>query len=305
MATFTGTELLQVAPGLPLAVRVVDDRWIVAVDAGRGTPTGALPLTGTFSVMDTTTSTAKVYSGLPNTAWLTSIDTNVSFTNRLCAHDGYAWFVSQSQLYRITPSNGNITAITLAEGVTNAKSVVGVGSRILVGRAGSGLQVYDASTMAHISTGTFAMTANTMVPVGTDRVVVGWGGTGTIIIIDDSANVIAMRYRGTSGGDKGTGFAIGRRAYMPSIVGALAIIDVDTAVILTTGTDPGIGGVTGVNLGHDGFAYMFGSTAGVLAAVSTVSGATEVVTLPTSRARRYQCVSARGQLWIPSGDPYS
>jgi hypothetical protein len=62
MATFTGSELLEVAGHVPAIGCVVANRWIVVVDGGDIGGAGPLPDTGTFAVMRSEEHTSELQS---------------------------------------------------------------------------------------------------------------------------------------------------------------------------------------------------------------------------------------------------
>lgn len=291
---FTGSEILEVASGDPSIGCVVNDRWVVSIDAGRASPSGVLPLTGTFSVMDATTGQALVYTGLPTGA--------TTVYGRCVAEGSYAWFVSGTNLYRIDPSTGTVT--TIAAGATGL-CVAALPGKIYVIPSSAVFRIYNigAGTWSNGVSSSGTSTATAAVGVPPNMIVVANSGSTTFRIFDDTGTLLASP-GGTGTGAKGAGDFIGSKAYFPNIGSSFINVIDPYAVTATTLSTAGANSC-GRNLiaGYDGWLYTFDSALDDICAVSPVTGATDSTSAPTSRTRRYTIYSANSELWIPSGDP--
>lgn len=299
---FTGSEILEVAPGNPTIGCVVSNRWIVAIDAGRSSVAGTLPLTGTFAVMDSLSGQALVYTGLPST-----IHGMPQSGGAICEYGGYAWFVTGSNIWRITPSTGAVTSFPLGGNTHGSGGICAMGGLIYMGRTGGSglpqLRMFDPAT-GLVSDGTTvdSQTINGLVACAPDRIAGGISGSSDVHIWDAAGLRLFVSGPGSiSGGNKPPGVSIGRKAYMPTLTSELRVFDVDAGIYIGV-LAPGLGNpCTHTTVHDDGWIYqVFGDD---VRGISPVTGQVDNATMPTSRGRRTAIFSANGQLWVPSGEP--
>lgn len=292
------TEYMEVAVPAPAFPATVDDRWVVAPDyvySGPSTP-GNVPRF-TVAVMDATTETAELYSGV---GWFAAA----------AATSGYAWIVSQAtsgssarSLIKFDPSTGgntNYTAPTLAP----RSAVLAVGSHIwVINTSGTGttnMERFNVSTSLWDTAFTGSLSVHGY----------AWDGGSYVYIFHPSS---VIRYDVTTG----TATTVTPSGYQTPAQVRVARDPYGVFWYYVFNTiyrwDPGVsytaiaGGVVGSSTtgvyGDDGFMYFV--VADKLVACDLAGSSVASYALLPSRADRYAVECADGRLWIPAGAPYT
>lgn len=300
---FSGTELLEVCSPNPTEFGAVVGNYIVIPDVGLSSGTHVLPNTGTFTVMNTSTGDARVFTGLP-----TSVATDHPTR---CASDGsYAWFVpgTSGNLFRINPATGVVdTPISLSGLAGSRYGLVFVGSKLWMFRNSGYHSIFDFGTSTWTDSASSAASGSALVSgvkVAGDLIVLATS-TGSYIRVYDEVGHELAAIAPSSGSARGGGAAIGTKAYFPRPGGTN--IDVIETISMT-GTTLNIAPYyCGGNLavGDDGWIYTYDYTTsgGAIVAVSPVTGNVQAAAAATARVYRTLIYNANGSLWIPSGDP--
>jgi len=297
---FVGTEILEVVPGRPLFGEVVG-QYIVVIDGGRTTPSGVLPLTGTFSVMNTATDNAFVYTGLPLTNYvITGIGDSVW---RTAPGGGYCWFISGTNLWRITPATGALVSYPVTLAYT---AIAYQDGNVYMFRASNVVRIFNPSTaVSTFSTDVMAAGGKQAAwAVGVDRMIVTTNG-GTLSIMNLAGDLVDTTTATgglTTGGAHPRGASVGRVAYCPTLSGNIRRIDIDTMTVSGMITPAG-GGLYNLEMGGDGWLYQYATTGDSVVATSPITGVSDTTALPTTRTRRGLVFTADGRLWFPSGAP--
>lgn len=296
---FTGTEILEVAPGEPVHAVVIGN-VIVVVDLGRTTPSGVLPLTGTFVLMNATTGNALVYTGLPTVV-------HPAFSNvatPMVAAAGYAWLAVNGQLWRIDPTTGSCVMMSALPTI-NHRTLATTGNGLIHAYSISTNppQIYDIGSNSWSAAAAVASARTSAIGVPSANACVAF--TGNSFTIYDATTGVDLSTTSIANSNRGKADVIGTKLYVPrQVAGTSSIIEVIDAVTATYATFSLGSFTTGYNVcvGPDGWLYTLHAQAQIVA-VSPVTGQVDVTPLPTTRARRRLVLSAAGQLWIPSGEP--
>lgn len=300
--SISATELAEVAPKTPIACCVVDNRWIVTINNNSAT-SGLMP-NGSFSVFDTTTETAKAYTGL-------STSTTAAFNyagSCVVAAGGYAWAIvmNGSTLYRISPSTGAVTSIGLPD-ASSQKWIAATSTHIVV-TYGTGSKVpqrVDISTLA-VTSGASSFTMRT--PIGSGSLVYGTTGSGGCYAYDPVADSLVSL--GSIPILDSTGVIVGNTwwglvwsGYEANLVASKLLVAPYTVATYSHALVPGGTHSTVSDLvSHSGWLYCYGSS-DYLIGLDPATGAFGKAPLTPTRGRRYTVASAAGKLWIPSGEP--
>ena len=290
----TATELSEVAPRSARAVLNVDDDYVVTI--GNSSTAGTAP-NGSFSVLDTATEHSLLYSGLPTTT------SSYSPESQSCVHSGYVWLWHSNVMYRVAPSTGAVTSISMSgpvgvQGLVGASGVVWViGTTTTRGyRLSDGSILTPVAAMTTVSGGAVGYHVDDgLIYARTSSTVVGsFDPTDGAAVATWTATVNAARLLSYDGKlwSKGSGSS-------PTVTGFDPL-----SGLVTTHTITGAGSGTSDGTIHtDGWLYWYGATADQLIGLDPATGAFGFDALPTSRTGRFGITSAAGKLWIPSGDP--
>lgn len=309
---FSGTELLEVCSPNPTGFGAVVGNYIVIPDVGLSSGTHVLPNTGTFTVMNTSTGDARVFTGLP-----TSVATGHPTR---CASDGsYAWFVpgTSGNLFRINPATGVVdTPISLSGIYVSRYGLVFVGSKLWMFRNSGNHSIFDFGTSTwtdSVSSAPGGAALVSGVKVAGDLIVLATMATltesgeyaeGTTRVYDEVGVQLAT-IAPSSGSGRGGGAAIDTKAYFPRPGGTnIDVIETTSMTGTTLNIAPYYCG-DNLAVGDDGWIYTYDYTTsgGAIVAVSPVTGNVQAAAAATARDYRTLIYNANGSLWIPSGDP--
>lgn len=300
--TISATELLEVAPKVPIGCCVVGD-YVVA-NQSPGGASGLMP-NGAFSIMDTDTESALAYSGLDSSNWQPTTADNV-YAFGLIAGNGYAWAVwpGTTTVSRITVTTGAITNKTLGSHLGNQQMFVTTAGGYVVAFSGDGSTV-RLCEMSTLTASPVTATHSTTQAIASDGTYVYWWSSNTWRRLDPSSGTV------TTVGTTGAISAFGRGVVSGGIVWvrsatAIFAFDPSTGITATHSHTHLTGGnyatYTDLVLHADGNIYGFGAS-DYLIGFNPTNGMFGKEALPSSRSRRYTVASAAGKLWIPSGEP--
>ena len=300
-------DLLEVAPKSPAPIATVGN-YVVAFNTNSST-TGLVP-NGAFAVMDTTTETAKAYSGLT-----TSTSTPIQIVSAT-GHGGYAWawLPDGSSLYRIDPATGGVTTFSTGSAFNNNGVAICCAANGYVCAFSSG-STSNQIKIWNISAGTLA-TLNTSGMIASS----GVAEVGNYIYaqVTISGTSSAIRKFDPSGGGSfvaasgaapaytlGKGVSYGGYVWFQHTTG---ITRVDpTSFAFTTYSHTSITGgnylsSTNLVLGSDNWLYGYGGS-DYLIGFNPATGAFGKEALTPARGRRHSLAACNGKLWLPSGEP--
>lgn len=301
----TSTELTEVVVEQPRAVAVEGD-YICTINYPN-TDAGLMP-NGSFVIFDTTTETARAFSGLNAT---TATDNAGSPTSSVVGAGGYFWTSNYSGnlIYRIDPATGSVSGLPSPGFNLGAGFGLAIGDYIFFLIADvNGAQ----SRRWTISTSTNTAMTGARAPGGVacsdgylylyDSVVAVWRKWDPVA--NSSVTTLAP-FAACSG----HGVEYGGYLWFHSSTG---IVRLDPATFPAVGSQttyshtviPGGNYATTSDLvlGADNWLYGYGAS-DYLIGFDPATGSFAKEALSPARGRRYTIASAGGKLWIPSGEP--
>lgn len=298
-------DLLEVAPKSPAPVATVGN-YVVAFNTNSST-TGLVP-NGAFAVMDTTTETAKAYSGLTAT---TSAPAPIGFTAAY-GHGGYAWawLPDGSSLYRIDPATGGVTTFSTGTAFGGTAICCAANGYVCAFASGSNqIKIWNISAGTLATLNTSGMTASSGVAEVGNYIYaqVTISGTSAIRKFDPSGGGSFVAASGAAPANtSGKGVSYGGYVWFQHTTG---ITRVDpTSFAFTTYSHTSItggnysGSSTNLVLGSDNWLYGYGGS-DYLIGFNPATGAFGKEALTPARGRRFSLASCNGKLWLPSGEP--
>ncbi len=302
---FGGTELLEVCSPTPTIFGAVVGNYIVLPDLGQSTGTFTLPRTGTFTVMDTSTGDARVFTGLPTAV-------GNGHHSRCASHGGYAWFTPDTgtAIYRINPATGAVDNPISLSGVSGSRyGLLSCAGNLWAFRNSGYHSIYDFGTSTWASSVDDAPPGNGLssgVTTISDRVVLAGGGTDIIRVYDAAGNEL-YGVTPASGSSRGGGVAIGDVAYFSRPADSsktINVVNTSSGTGYTLSTAPYYCGAN-LAVGDDGWIYTYDYTTsgGAIVAVSPVTGNVQAAPPTPPRNSRTLTYNVKASPWIPSGDP--
>lgn len=304
-----GAELAEVAPEQPRAVAVEGD-YICTINYPNS-DAGLMP-NGSYVIMDTTTETARAFTGLGTS---TSVGASDSPVTSVVGHAGYFWVqrFSGDAITRITPSTGALTTYSMPRGDLKPLALgAGMGDYLAFFSAtnafGYDHQVWRISTTTSASAGSFVDSGMSALAACSDGHFYVKAAVGsTWHKMDPTAPNTSVA--STTGGGVGRGVEYGGYLWFQNSTG---ITRLDFSLFPAAGTFtnyshtivPGgnYASTSDLVLGADNWLYGYGDS-DYLIGFDPATGTFGKEALAPTRGRRYTICSAAGKLWIPSGEP--
>ena len=304
-----GAELAEVAPEQPRAVAVEGD-YICTINYPNS-DAGLMP-NGSYVIMDTTTETARAFTGLGTSTSTSASDSPVT---SVVGHAGYFWVqqFNGRAITRITPSTGALTTYSMVRGQLYPFALgAGMGDYLAFFSAtnafGYGHQVWQISTTTSAQAGTFALGGVwALAPCSDGYFYVKATSGSTWHKMDPTAPNTSVA--SASGGGYRHGVEYGGYLWFQNSTG---IVRLDFGLFPAAGTFTTYShtGVAGGNyattsdlvLGADNWLYGYGAS-DYLIGFDPATGTFGKEPLSPTRGRRYTIASCNGKLWIPSGEP--
>lgn len=300
--TISATELLEVAPKDPAYIVVIGPR-IVTVNANTSTP-GTVP-NGSFAVLNTSTETARVFTGLTTSTGHSRLGGVVT--------DGtyaYAYSFNGTGVWRINPVDGGIATLSgpggdggYGEPLWGGPVGIASGYMVLLALDGWGwgsrrINLSDGSSVS--VSGTFGYGYSAIASAG-GYVYARTYAMGGFLKLDLPANAIVGTW--PSPAVAGYGLEYSGKLWFGDGGTGLHSFNLTTNLWLSySHASLGAGNNTASFTQANGWLFNLTST-GYLLGFNPATGAWGAELLPSSRTHRYGVVGVGSKLWSPAGDP--